>query len=83
LHCNPAHIILGPNVGRRVARDGRIVEGTDESIRAEIKGLFGDINGEEIGKMREKLEEMSTVLKEDRESGGSYEAVVKLSRFGL
>jgi len=73
----------GANIGRKIARDGRLVEGTHEAIRAEMIGLFGDLDGEMVKKMRLKLEEMSGVLKKDRGSGGSYEARVTLSRLGL
>lgn len=45
-------------------------------------GLFGDFQGPVIKAMRERSEEMSEVLKKDRESGGSYDAVVRLSQLG-
>ena len=72
----------GPSIQRPVARDGRIVMGKAEAIRAEMIGLFEDFQGPVIKAMRRRTEEMSEVLKKDRESGGSYEAVVRLSQLG-
>lgn len=48
-----------------------------------MTSLFSDLDSEVVRKMRSRLEEMSAVLKKDRESGQSHDAVVRLSRIGL
>ena len=73
----------GANIGRSVARDGRMVEGTPEAIRMEMLGLFRDLDGDLSRKIRSKMEEVSEVLTKDRESGLSHAAVLELSQIGL
>ena len=70
-------------MGRPLARDGRLVKGTPETIRGEMMGLFKDLDGELAQKMRANLDEISAVLRKDRDSGGSYQSVLKLSRLSL
>ena len=74
--------VVDTNIGRRIARDNRLVVGTKEAMREEMIGLFGDMEGEVVKKMRARVEEVSVELKKDRESGGSFDAVVRLSKVG-
>lgn len=60
-----------------------MVEGTPEAIRAEMLDLLSDLNGEMSKRIRLKMEEMSEILRKDKETGLSHEAVVGLSRLGL
>ena len=47
-----------------------------------MTNIFGDLQGEAIKGMRVKLRNMSDVLKKDRESGASFEAIKRISQLG-
>lgn len=62
-----------------MARNGTIVKGTDEALRAEVKGYFASLDTPAHKEMRTKLEELSSLLKEDRSKGRSFEQVLEIS----
>ena len=47
-----------------------------------MNDIFGALDGDEIRRMRTKVEELSEVVKRDRDGGKSHEAVLRLSKFG-
>ncbi|KAK4684627.1 hypothetical protein P7C73_g5543, partial [Tremellales sp. Uapishka_1] len=68
----------GGSIGRPVARNGTIVEGTAAAIEAEMKRLLGDTQLHE--RLRTRIQEVSGRVKENRASGESGEAVKRIAK---
>ena len=74
--------LSGFNVGKPLARNGAVVEGTEEALRKELLEVFGPDSKPLIDALRAKVEEVGDLLKVDRKTGGSAAAVKELAFLG-
>ena len=76
-------LLQGFNIGKKVARNDTVVEGTEEALRKELFEVFGPDSDPLIDRLRARVEEVGEELKVDRESGASAAAVRELAHFRL
>ena len=72
----------GGNVGRKIARDGTVVQGTDEALRKELHDAFHDLHhADYIVKIKKRIKTVCDEMRKDveDEEGGSYAAVKQLA----